>query len=259
MYPCTVLNLCVFFGILGYSVHGNGGSVGSLVTSTVHLSSSQRAFRMVQCVSSIGGTWAATSERISDWTRFSRSRNAPNLAFFVAIPLGVTFSLCLVLSSPVQPSISSAKFNGTLLCCFRLGKHKIIRLPVVQVPSSPDWHSSSVRSMSIWPITRSEQVWTSQDSYPNIYLWEEQRFSWLLVQSLFNRGDSFHRLTYSFTYSPSRLVSSVAMSSRTELIITLLVLFPGSTAIVLCDYYIIRTRKWQIPDLFVGNPDGIYW
>jgi nucleobase:cation symporter-1, NCS1 family len=95
MYPCTLITLCTFFGILGYSIHSNGGEVGSLVKSTIHLSNSQRAFRMVQCVSSIGGTWAATAERISDWTRFSKSRNAPNFAFFIAMPLGVTFSALL--------------------------------------------------------------------------------------------------------------------------------------------------------------------
>lgn len=259
MYPCTIITLCTFFGILGYSVHGNGGEVGSLVKSTIHLSNSQRAFRMVQCVSSIGGTWAATAERISDWTRFSKSRNAPNFAFFVAMPLGVTFSALLgVLTA-----------SATLHLTGQVQWNPLVLLQTWQAQSYTPacrvgtfFAGLALFFSQIYVNMANNTVGAGMDIAGLLpkYLSMRRAAMMMVILSILIQPWRFLSQAYIFIQVLS-IASSKFSSQRlwTELITLAIVLFPGSTAIVLCDYYLIRKRKWQIPDLFVGNPSGIYW
>lgn len=73
LYPAFAIVATTFIGILAWALASNGGT-GSLISSTLHLSKTQRAFRMVQCISSISGSYGGAADRISDWTRFERKR-----------------------------------------------------------------------------------------------------------------------------------------------------------------------------------------
>lgn len=53
MWPAFVGTIATVFGIMAWTVSTNGGSAGDLVAPAVTLSTSARAFRFVQCVSSV--------------------------------------------------------------------------------------------------------------------------------------------------------------------------------------------------------------
>lgn len=88
LYPAFACTVATFVGILIWAVTSNGG-VGDLISSSVELTTSQKAFRFIQCVSSISGSWGGTGDRYSDWSRFEKKRNV-SLPGLLALPIVVT-------------------------------------------------------------------------------------------------------------------------------------------------------------------------
>ncbi|KAE9372864.1 hypothetical protein N431DRAFT_467091 [Stipitochalara longipes BDJ] len=225
MYPCTIITLCTFFGILGYSVHvSKGFSNGSM--------------RFLN-----RWNWAATAERISDWTRFSKSRNAPNFAFFIAMPLAVTFSALLgVLTA-----------SATLHLTGQVQWNPLVLLQTRQAQS----YTPACRAGTFFAglALFFSQIYVN---IANNTVGAGMDIAGLLPKYLSMRRAAMFMVILSILIQPWRFLSQAYIFIQV-LSIASTVLFPGSTVIVLCDYYLIRKRKWQIPDLFVGNPSGIYW
>jgi NCS1 family nucleobase:cation symporter-1 len=91
LYPAVIITAATFLGMLGWVIHQNGGT-GPLIASNIKLTSSQRAFLFVQCISSTASSWGATGDRFSDWTRFSRTRHASTPALFTGAPVLLTLT-----------------------------------------------------------------------------------------------------------------------------------------------------------------------
>lgn len=119
LYPSFIIISATFIGILAWAVAVNGGT-GSLISSQLTLTSSQRAFRMVQCMSSVGGTWGGAAERVSDWTRFERKRGAANPGMILALP--VTVTLCsligIVVATATASTYGSVFWNPLILLTY---------------------------------------------------------------------------------------------------------------------------------------------
>ena len=99
LYPAFFIILTTFIGLLIWALASNGGT-GNLVSSPVLLSKSRRAFRMIQCISSVGGSYGGLAERFSDWTRFEKKtliRGIPRM--LVCSRFTIHFGLATVLSS----------------------------------------------------------------------------------------------------------------------------------------------------------------
>lgn len=93
LYPAYIAVFSTFTGILIWALVSNGGT-GSLISSSIPITKSEKAFRFIQCVSSISGNWGASSDRYSDYTRFEKKRHTSLvglLALPVVICLSVTF------------------------------------------------------------------------------------------------------------------------------------------------------------------------
>lgn len=56
LYPSFIMICACFIGLLAWSLHANGGT-GNLVSPAIVITRTQKAFRMVQCISSVGGSW----------------------------------------------------------------------------------------------------------------------------------------------------------------------------------------------------------
>jgi hypothetical protein len=110
LYPAFIVISVTFIGILAWAISSAGGT-GDLISSPVQISTSQRAFRMVQCISSIGGSWGGAADRISDWTRFERKRHASTSAMLLALPVFVTISATF----GVLVTTATYKMYGVLL------------------------------------------------------------------------------------------------------------------------------------------------
>lgn len=90
LYPSAIIVGATFIGIVAWVVTANGGSPGNLVKGTLVINRSQRAFRIVQCISSISGSYGGAADRISDWTRFEKRRGASTPAMLLAMPISIT-------------------------------------------------------------------------------------------------------------------------------------------------------------------------
>lgn len=109
MYPNFLIICTTFAGILGvsslehqsqldtvdsfsqYFMHANGGP-GDFVKPSIQLSSVERGFVMMSCISSTAGAYTGGSVRVSDWTRFTKTRNAPVIPLIVSMPLNITIA-----------------------------------------------------------------------------------------------------------------------------------------------------------------------
>lgn len=90
LWPAFIATVATVFGIMGWAISTNGGSAGDLVSPAIQLSATNRAFRMVQCISSVCGTYGSAADRFSDWTRFAKKKNSHILGAATALPLTIT-------------------------------------------------------------------------------------------------------------------------------------------------------------------------
>lgn len=90
----VVIATVTLFGIMGYAVSANGGSAGNLVKPAISLSRADAAFKIVQGITSVAGTYTGGTERVSDWTRYEKRRHTSTPAILV---LAVTVILAALL------------------------------------------------------------------------------------------------------------------------------------------------------------------
>jgi NCS1 family nucleobase:cation symporter-1 len=79
----VVIATVTLFGIMGYAVAANGGSAGNLVKPAIKLSKTDAAFRIVQGITSVAGTYTGGTDRVSDWTRYGKRRHTSTPAIIV--------------------------------------------------------------------------------------------------------------------------------------------------------------------------------
>ena len=92
MYPSIIMTAATLLGVLGWIVKENGGTTGPLITSPVKVSSMNRSFLFLQCVSSTAAVWGGSGDRLSDWSRFAKKRWAPYPALFTGLPITLTLT-----------------------------------------------------------------------------------------------------------------------------------------------------------------------
>jgi NCS1 family nucleobase:cation symporter-1 len=88
----VIISAATLCGILGWAIHMNGGSPGDLVRPAIQLTKMERGFRVIQGITSVAGTYTGGSDRLSDWSRYSKRRHSSTPAIPI---LCVTVSLTL--------------------------------------------------------------------------------------------------------------------------------------------------------------------
>lgn len=111
MWPAFIGTMGTVFGIMAWAVNKNGGTVNNLVSPVMALSSANRGFRFVQCISSVCGTYGGAADRFSDWTRFSKKKNSYILGSIVAMPIVIT--LCALLGV-LTATATHAHYGSTM-------------------------------------------------------------------------------------------------------------------------------------------------
>jgi NCS1 family nucleobase:cation symporter-1 len=86
----VVISAATLCGILGWAITMNGGSPGDLVRPAIQLTKMERGFRVLQGITSVAGTYTGGSDRLSDWSRYSKRRHSSTPAIPI---LCVTVSL----------------------------------------------------------------------------------------------------------------------------------------------------------------------
>lgn len=125
MWPALVGTIATVFGIMAWAVSANGGSAGDLVSPALVLSSADRGFRFVQCISSICGTYGGAADRFADWTRFSKTKNSYIIGSATAMPIVIT--LCALLgvltASATREAYGTAMWQPLTILSFIQTQH----------------------------------------------------------------------------------------------------------------------------------------
>lgn len=111
MLPAFLLTIGTLMGLCGWAVARNGGTAGSLVAPKVQISSADRGFRFVQCISAVCGTYTGASDRFSDWTRYSKTPRS----YYFGTTVGLVFALFISALLGVMTTSATYEIYGVLM------------------------------------------------------------------------------------------------------------------------------------------------
>jgi NCS1 family nucleobase:cation symporter-1 len=111
-----VVSSATLLGIMGWAVHANGGA-GNLVSPSVVVPQSKVGFLMVQGMTSIAGTYTGGSDRVSDWTRYSKHRHSATLAQLTALPITATIValIGIITTSATSEMFGTVQWNPLIM------------------------------------------------------------------------------------------------------------------------------------------------
>jgi nucleobase:cation symporter-1, NCS1 family len=97
----VVVALVTLLSIMAFAVSANGGSAGDLLNPSMELSRTEVAFRIIQGITSVAGTYTGGTDRVSDWTRYGKGRHT-------ATPAIITLAVTVVLGALMGVIATSA-------------------------------------------------------------------------------------------------------------------------------------------------------
>jgi NCS1 family nucleobase:cation symporter-1 len=118
------LNIIVFTSLLGWALASNGGpGPSSVLAVSKHLTTSQKALRFVQCISSVSGTWGGATDRYSDWSRFEKKKGRC-LPGLIVLPVMVVIvgSFGVLITNATADMYGVVEWNPTLLLSYIQGR-----------------------------------------------------------------------------------------------------------------------------------------
>jgi NCS1 family nucleobase:cation symporter-1 len=239
LYPCCIMTAITFFGILGWTIKKNGGT-GPIVSSTVHLTGRQRAFTWLQCASSTAAVWGGSGDRLSDWTRFGKSKHSSTPALLFGLVLAIT---------------PTAIVGVLVTSAFRQMYQTQIWTPLGML--------LYIQNIEYTPSCRAATFFAGVGLLANqIYINIVQNTMAFGMDAcgLMPRYMSIKRAAVllsmiSIACNPWRFLSQASIFI--EAMSVFAVFATATTAILISDYFVIRKRAWKIPDLY--HEDGIYW
>ncbi|KAJ4419113.1 hypothetical protein N0V82_005126 [Gnomoniopsis sp. IMI 355080] len=239
LQPNLVIASATLLGIMGWAVHTNGGP-GSLVSPAVQISRREAGFRMMQGITSVAGTYAGGSDRVSDWTRYARHAHSPTPAQLTALPVTVT----LVALLGIITTSATTEFMGDLQW------NPLLMLQEVQAR----WYTPACRagtffagvgllSVTVFINYTQNCVSSGMDVAVLMPRWISRLRGSIIFSVLGVLANPWRYLTQATTFITILSSFGVFMSPAAAILVT--------------DFWIVRKTAWNIPDLY--NPCGIYW
>ena len=112
----VVVATVTLLGIMGWAVHANGGSPGDLVSPAIKLTRAEAGFRVVQGITSVAGTYTGGTDRVSDWTRYGRSRHTSTPAIItLAITVILTALVGIISTSALAERYGTLQWNPLIM------------------------------------------------------------------------------------------------------------------------------------------------
>lgn len=234
-----VISSATLLGIMGWAVAANGGP-GNLVSPAVAIPRSQVGFLMVQGITSVAGTYTGGSDRVSDWTRYARSRHAPTPAQLTALPVTVSLIALvgIIATSATAEILGSTQWNP------------MIMLQEVQAT----WYTPACRAGTFFAGVGLLFV-TVFINYTQNCVSSGMDVAILVPRFVSRRRGSIIFSILGVLANPWRFLT------QAETFITVLssfgVFMSPAAAILVVDFWLVRKCKWNIPDLY--REGGIYW
>ncbi|KAE9963979.1 hypothetical protein BLS_008768 [Venturia inaequalis] len=234
-----VIATATLLGIMGWAVHMNGGHAGNLVAPAISLSKSEAGFRVVQGITSVAGTYTGGSDRVSDWTRYGRTRHTSTPAIF-----------CLFLTVVLTALVGIISTSALVNVYGNLQWNPLITLQLVQANT----YTTKCRAATFFAglgllcvttfVNYTQNcVSSGMDVAMLIPKYVSQRRGAIIFSILGVLAQPWRFLTQATTFITVLSSFGVFMSP--------------AAAILIVDFWIVRKTKWNIPELY--KPGGIYW
>lgn len=217
----------------------NGGSPGNLITPSIKLSNAEIGFRVMQGITSVAGTYTGGTDRVSDWTRYGRSRHTSTPAIIsLAITVILTALVGIISTSALAQVYGETQWNP------------LVTLQTVQALN----YSAACRagtffagigllSVTVFVNYTQNCVSSGMDVAMLMPKYITQRRGAIIFSILGVLAQPWRYLTGATTFITVLSSFGVFMSP--------------AAAILVVDFWIIRKTKWNIPELY--TPGGIYW
>ncbi|KAI1633043.1 permease for cytosine/purines, uracil, thiamine, allantoin-domain-containing protein [Biscogniauxia mediterranea] len=234
-----VISSATLLGIMGWAVHANGGA-GDLVAPAIKAPSSQIGFLMVQGITSIAGTYTGGSDRVSDWTRYARSRHAPTLAQLTALPLTVTLvaMIGIITTSATAQMFGEVQWNPVLMLQYVQQTYY-----TAACRAGTFFAGLGLLSVTVFINYTQNCVSSGMDVAMLLPQWVSRRRGSIIFSILGILANPWRFLTQASTFITVLSSFGVFLS-------------PAASTLVV-DFWVVRRCKWNIPDLY--SPGGIYW
>lgn len=235
-----VVSSATLLGIMAWAVHANGGP-GNLLAPAVDVPRAQVGFLMAQGISSVAGTYAGGSDRVSDWTRYARHRHAPTAAQLTALPVSVTvFALVGVVTTSATAELlgGEAEWNPMVLL-----QTIQMRNYTAACRAGTFFAGAGLLSVTIFINYTQNCVSSGMDMAMLLPRWLSRRRGSLLFAVLGILANPWRFLTQASVFIAVLSAFGVFMSP--------------AAAILVVDFWLVRRTRWNIPDLY--RPGGIYW
>jgi nucleobase:cation symporter-1, NCS1 family len=234
-----VVSSATLLGIMGWAIAENGG-VGNLVSPQVEIPRSQVGFLMMQGISSVAGTYAGGSDRVSDWTRFAKTRHSPTFAQLTALPITVTAIALvgIITTSAFSEILGSLEWNP------------MITLQLIQATR----YTAACRAGTFFAGVGLLCVIVFIN-YTQNNVSSGMDLAMLLPRYISRRRGSMLFAILGVLANPWRFLTQA--STFITVLSSFGVFMSPAAAILVTDFWIVRRRKWNIPDLY--SDQGIYW
>lgn len=233
-----VISTATLLGIMGWAVNANGGA-GNLVQPAVSISRIDASFVMAQGIMSVAGTYTGGSERVSDWTRYSRQQHSPTYAVAI-LPITVTLTafVGIIATSATTEMFGTVQWNPMIM--LQELQH-MYYTPACRAGTF--FAGLGLLSVTVFVNYTQNCVSSGMD------------LAMLWPRFISRRRGSIIFSILGVLANPWRFLS------QAETFITVLssfgVFMSPAAAILAVDFWLVRRTKWNIPDMYTQG--GIYW
>lgn len=227
-----------------YFIHRNGGAGNLLssLSSAVPITSTERGFAMMSSISSVGGAYTGGTVRVSDWTRFAKTRNAPIIPIIVAMPLTVTLG---ALIGVLVSSSSNEVFNDGVVYWNPLVLLQHLRAAnyTAACPAGTFFAGCGFLSSQIFENITQNGFTNGMDIAGLMPRYFSMRRGLGLICVIGILSQPWRMLTQAVTFLT--VLSAFG------------VFWAPMTGVMIADFWIVRKQKPIMPDLY--REGGIYW
>jgi NCS1 family nucleobase:cation symporter-1 len=218
----------------------NGGSPGNLVKPAIQLTKMEQGFRVLQGITSVAGTYTGGSDRLADWSRYSKHRHSSTPAIPI---LGVTVILT-ALMGVITASALTEHYGSAVQW------NPLISLQQVQAET----YTAKCRAGTFFAGMGLLSV-TVFVNYTMNCVCSGMDMAILLPKYLSQRRGALIFSVLGILAQPWRFLSQA--TTFITVLSSFGVFMSPAAAILVVDFWLIRKQMWNIPELF--QPHGIYW
>ncbi|KAL3422838.1 NCS1 nucleoside transporter [Phlyctema vagabunda] len=235
----VIIASATLLGIMGWAINANGGSPGNLVSPAIRLTKSETGFRVIQGITSVAGTYTGGSDRVSDWTRYGRSRHTSTPAILVLfITVTLTALVGIISTSALTKVYGDVQWNPLIML-------QLVQAETYTAKCRAGTFFAGVGLLSVTVFVNYTQncVSSGMDIAMLMPRYFSQRRGAIIFSILGVLAQPWRFLTQAITFITVLSSFGVFMSP--------------AAAILIVDFWLIRRTCWNIPELY--KPGGIYW